>query len=292
MSTKFEFGDFFVRCYASVVYAVLVCPSVWCRCSIPVAEWLDLSAVCIAQLAQAVGKSILYCDGWHHNSSQMTLGGLVSVVRVTWLLVRLGIHFPIHYCYYICLMVFSRTTRVSWHQKGKPFWILMKQEIMGGIGISWTICKSFSPCSRPVTMPVPRHSAFYRPDAVPPNQNCQSNGGIFLLNNFVLVAVHYFFFMQLMIKKCNRKSWRKSVWILNVCNLQEFLNKLNMGSNLEDDQIHQWHPKFVLNEVPDIEAAPLPQPPVVKKFMTAKDVLDEVKDKHMDSKVKFNCLTF
>jgi len=25
----------------------------------------------------------------------------------------------------------SRTTRVSWHQKGKQFWILMKQEIMG-----------------------------------------------------------------------------------------------------------------------------------------------------------------
>jgi len=38
--------------------------------------------------------------------------------------------------------LFSRTTRVSWYQKGKPFWILMKQE--GGIGISWTVCKSFA----------------------------------------------------------------------------------------------------------------------------------------------------
>jgi len=26
---------------------------------------------------------------------------------------------------------FSRTTWVSWHQKGKPFWILLKQEMMG-----------------------------------------------------------------------------------------------------------------------------------------------------------------
>jgi len=25
------------------------------------------------------------------------------------------------------------------HPKATPFWILMKQEVMGGIGISWTI---------------------------------------------------------------------------------------------------------------------------------------------------------
>jgi len=28
-------------------------------------------------------------------------------------------------------MAFSRKTWVSWHQKGKPYWILMKQEMMG-----------------------------------------------------------------------------------------------------------------------------------------------------------------
>ena len=27
--------------------------------------------------------------------------------------------------------LFPRTTRVRWHQKGKPFWILMKQEMTG-----------------------------------------------------------------------------------------------------------------------------------------------------------------
>jgi len=26
--------------------------------------------------------------------------------------------------------LFSRTIWVSWHQKGKPFWILLKQEMM------------------------------------------------------------------------------------------------------------------------------------------------------------------
>jgi len=42
--------------------------------------------------------------------------------------------------------------------ESKPFWILMKQEMMGGSGISWTICKSFAPGSRQITMPVPHHS--------------------------------------------------------------------------------------------------------------------------------------
>jgi len=65
---------------------------------------------------------------------------------------------------------FSRTTWVSRHQKGKPFWILLKQEMMGGSGISWTICKSFAPHSRQITMPVPHHSIFYGPDAVPDAQ--------------------------------------------------------------------------------------------------------------------------
>jgi len=36
----------------------------------------------------------------------------------------------IHCCIHL-MAFFSRTTWVSQHQKGKPFWILMKQEIMG-----------------------------------------------------------------------------------------------------------------------------------------------------------------
>jgi len=67
--------------------------------------------------------------------------------------------------------LFSSTTRVSGHQKGKPFWILLKQEMMGGSGISWTICKSFVPHSRQITMPAPHHSIFYGPDALPDAQS-------------------------------------------------------------------------------------------------------------------------
>ena len=43
----------------------------------------------------------------------------------------------------------------------------MKQEMASGNGISWTICKSYAPCSRQITRPALYHSIFYRPDALP-----------------------------------------------------------------------------------------------------------------------------
>jgi len=74
----------------------------------------------------------------------------------------------------------------------KPVWILMNKEIIGGSGVSWTICKSFARCtfkrqlikshismyvctcmyvcSTQITMPAPHHSSFYRLDALPDAQ--------------------------------------------------------------------------------------------------------------------------
>jgi len=60
------------------------------------------------------------------------------------------------------------TTWVSRHQRGKPFLILLEQEMMGWQCISWTICKSFAPRSTPV----PNHSVFLqagRPSCRPTN---------------------------------------------------------------------------------------------------------------------------
>ena len=62
---------------------------------------------------------------------------------------------------------FSGTTRVNRYQKGKPIWILLKQQTVSGI--SWDICKSATR-SRQITMPAPHHSVFYRPDALAATQ--------------------------------------------------------------------------------------------------------------------------
>jgi len=53
----------------------------------------------------------------------------------------------------------SGTTRVSQYQKGKPIWILLKQETVSGSGISWAICKS-APHSKQITTPATHRSFF------------------------------------------------------------------------------------------------------------------------------------
>lgn len=40
-----------------------------------------------------------------------------------------------------------------------------------------------------------------------------------------------------------------------------------------EDQLMRWHPRFNVDEVPDIEPAELPQPPTVEKVATAQEVL-------------------
>jgi len=53
--------------------------------------------------------------------------------------------------------LFSRKTWVSWRQKGNHSGFYWSNRWWGGSGISWTICKSFVPRSRQITMPVPHH---------------------------------------------------------------------------------------------------------------------------------------
>jgi len=58
---------------------------------------------------------------------------------------------------------------VSWQQKGKPIWILLEQEMMRW---QWHQLDhmQITRTSRQTTMPVPHHSSFYRPDALPAAQ--------------------------------------------------------------------------------------------------------------------------
>ena len=66
--------------------------------------------------------------------------------------------------YYIVYWPFCGTTWSSLHLKGKPFWILMKQEMMRWqwhqLDHMQIICTSLQ---------TPHHSAFYGPDAFPSN---------------------------------------------------------------------------------------------------------------------------
>ena len=89
---------------------------------------------------------------------------------------------------------FSRTTRVSRYQKGKPIWILLKQQTASGSGISWAICKS-APRSRQITMPAPTtgHHSFFtgRMPFLPPNQQRQSTEGSSLTRLYNLYIIKH-----------------------------------------------------------------------------------------------------
>jgi len=77
--------------------------------------------------------------------------------------------------------LFARTTWVSRHQKGKAFWILLEQEMMG---CQWhqldhmeIICSSLQ-TDYQFTTPVPHHSVLTgRMPFLLPNQQCQSTEG-------------------------------------------------------------------------------------------------------------------
>jgi len=66
----------------------------------------------------------------------------------------------------------SETTRVGRYQKGKPVWILLKQETVSGSDISWAICKS-APHNRQITT----QFIIGRMPFLPPNQQRQSTEG-------------------------------------------------------------------------------------------------------------------
>ena len=60
-------------------------------------------------------------------------------------------------------------------RKVQSIWILLKQETVGGSGISWAICKS-APRSRQITTPAPHH--WGRMPFLSPNQQRQSTEGM------------------------------------------------------------------------------------------------------------------
>jgi len=87
-----------------------------------------------------------------------------------------GARCPVSGCWPSCTLLypfyslFCRTIWVSWHQKGKPFWILLEQEMMGWQGHQLDrmqiICTLLQTDNHASTSPL----RFCRPDALPAAQ--------------------------------------------------------------------------------------------------------------------------
>ena len=83
------------------------------------------------------------------------------------------------YYYYTCLMAFfTGQPGYAGTRKVNHSGFYWSKRWRGSSGISWTICKSFAPRSRQITMPVPHHSVFTgRMLLLLPNQQRQSTKG-------------------------------------------------------------------------------------------------------------------
>ncbi|XP_077306490.1 DNA replication factor Cdt1 [Lithobates pipiens] len=58
---------------------------------------------------------------------------------------------------------------------------------------------------------------------------------------------------------------------------QAFLATLSPPLVVPDNQLTRWHPRFNVDEVPDVVPAELPQPPQVDKMSTAQEVLNKAR---------------
>lgn len=57
----------------------------------------------------------------------------------------------------------------------------------------------------------------------------------------------------------------------------KFLESLTPPVRVDETKVQRWHPKFRLEDLPEVSSAVLPKAPEVEKFTTAKEVLDKAK---------------
>jgi len=113
----------------------------------------------------------LYSTGWAKNVnpsfhsygvSNTKYVGKTVVLWIFWCVLLL--------LHYIHLTAFFQDNPVSWHQKDKPFWILLEQEMMGWhwhqLDHMQIICTLGQTDNYAITSPL----SFYRPDALPATQ--------------------------------------------------------------------------------------------------------------------------
>ncbi|XP_075136692.1 DNA replication factor Cdt1 isoform X2 [Leptodactylus fuscus] len=75
---------------------------------------------------------------------------------------------------------------------------------------------------------------------------------------------------------------RRKLFHRNLTNIvkqhhKSFLATLNPPMLVPDEQLTRWHPRFNVDEVPDVLPAELPQPPQVEKLTTAQEVLTKAR---------------
>ena len=76
-----------------------------------------------------------------------------------------------------------------------------------------------------------------------------------------------------------RKRFNQNLTEIAKKHHRAFLASLKPPLHIPDKKVLRWHPAFMLDSVPEVEAAPLPTPPIKETYTTAKDVLNVAQDR-------------
>ena len=76
-----------------------------------------------------------------------------------------------------------------------------------------------------------------------------------------------------------RKKFNRNLTEIAKKHHKAFLASLKPPLHIPDDKILRWHPAFALDFIPEVEAAPLPAPPIKETYTTAKDLLTMAQDR-------------
>ena len=86
-----------------------------------------------------------------------------------------------------------------------------------------------------------------------------------------------FKFIESSVLIARQKHFKNELVKITMSHHQAYLARNYPSLTVKDDEIMRWHPCFHLDEVPEIGQLPLPEPPEVKTFSTAQDVLGQAR---------------
>ena len=86
-----------------------------------------------------------------------------------------------------------------------------------------------------------------------------------------------FKFIESSILIARQKHFKNELLKITMSHHQAYLARNYPSLTVKDNEIMRWHPCFPLDEVPEIEQLSLPEPPEVKTFSTAQDVLGQAR---------------
>ena len=102
---------------------------------------------------------------------------------------------------------------------------------------------------------------------------------LFYFSNIIFIILIFHISLNAVCVCINQFAY---IWVLVT---QVFLSSLKPPITIPDHKVTHWHPKFCVENVPEIEPAELPKAENVLVITTAKDALEQVKKFGNNSRV-------